>query len=240
MESLPAFYTVRTSRLFFHKSWISHRDTMPPHLSENLNRVAWVKTILPMPCSLNSCSKLGWEQKLCLEPINQLRPVYIRGQRLKPNDGMLHYNSKCSFSRDVPGVPMLAAVLPCPEELCPCPWGGYLAIADGELLQEVPQNCRGVLNQAVPQDLLSNSTDWERERRPGQNCLLEKPWTAIFKKTFQILFIPQLYFIQNTQDTIWCTGTPGNQCSDPSNNNHRSTIAEPSLTTGDMTVLHDC
>lgn len=75
-------------------SLISHRDAMPPHLAESLNREAWVKAILSMPCSLNSCSKLGLQQVRSWVVINQPCPVYIRGQWLKPNDDMLHYNSK--------------------------------------------------------------------------------------------------------------------------------------------------
>lgn len=43
-------------------SLISHRDAVPLHLSENLNRVAWVKAIT-MLCSLNSCSKILSDDK---------------------------------------------------------------------------------------------------------------------------------------------------------------------------------
>lgn len=106
-----------------------------------------------------------------------------------------------------------------------CPWEGsmYLSIADRELLQEVAQHCGGVFDQAVPQDLLSNCTYCHRAKKLGQNCLLEKPWAGILKKTF-LVFPPLSYFILKHPRAHLMHEDSGNQCSDPSINNHKSNI----------------
>lgn len=67
------------------------RDKATPIFQRKLNRVAWVEAILPMLhrkgcASLSGCSKLGLEQVRSLVVVNQLCPIYISGQRLKPTD----------------------------------------------------------------------------------------------------------------------------------------------------------
>lgn len=105
-SELGCFSSINLSHAHW-SSLISHRDIMPPHLSENLNRVAWVKAILPMPRSGNSHSKLGLEQVRSLVVINKLCPVYIRDW-----SQMLHWNSKC-FS------PVLSTKGICWQLCCP-------------------------------------------------------------------------------------------------------------------------
>lgn len=80
------------------------------------------------------------------------------------------------FFSDAHRVILLAAVLPCSKQyIHPLRRGKvYLSVADCELLKEMAENCRGVFNQAVPQDLLSNSAYCKRERKQGQNHLAWK------------------------------------------------------------------
>lgn len=60
---------------------------------KKLNRMAWVKVIWPVfdrkgCASLSICSWLGSEQVTSLAGVNELCPIYIRGQCLKPADDM--------------------------------------------------------------------------------------------------------------------------------------------------------